>query len=71
MSKARTRAIGTGAGGTRGFGKRMHAADRAEGLAYARAWRIRMKPHFDAIYGPETVSRPCPACGQSRVVLRG
>jgi hypothetical protein len=24
-----------------------------EGLAYASAWRIRMKPHFDALYGPE------------------
>lgn len=23
----------------------------AEGIAFARAWRERMKPHFDAIYG--------------------
>lgn len=26
---------------------------REEGLAHARAWRLRMKPHFDALYGPE------------------
>jgi hypothetical protein len=24
-----------------------------ERLAFARAWRIRTKPYFDAIYGPE------------------
>lgn len=29
------------------------ALTREEGLEFARAWRIRMKPHFDAIYGPE------------------
>jgi hypothetical protein len=29
----------------------------AEGLAFARAWRIRMKPHFDALYGPEPTGR--------------
>lgn len=28
-----------------------------QGLAFARAWRIRMKPHFDAIYGPELARR--------------
>jgi hypothetical protein len=39
------------------------AAQRAQGLAWARAWRIRNKPRFDALYGLE----PC-ACehGQSR-----
>jgi SOS-response transcriptional repressor LexA len=26
---------------------------REEGLAHARAWRERMKPHFDALYGAE------------------
>lgn len=25
----------------------------AEGIAYARAWRIRNKPVFDAMYGAE------------------
>ena len=37
---------------------------RAERLAYAyaRAWRIRMKPHFDAIYGVEP--QRCGVCGQ-------
>ena len=37
-------------------------AERADRLAYARAWRIRMKPHLDAIYGTEP--RRCNACGQ-------
>jgi SOS-response transcriptional repressor LexA len=27
-----------------------------QGLAYARAWRVRMKPYFDALYGPEAAS---------------
>jgi hypothetical protein len=35
---------------------------RAERLAYARTWRIRMKPHFDAIYGTEP--ERCDGCGQ-------
>ena len=26
---------------------------RRRGLAWARAWRARMKPHFDALYGAE------------------
>lgn len=33
-------------------------------LAWARAWRIRNKPHFDALYGPDTRighSYPVPA----------
>jgi hypothetical protein len=30
-----------------------HRAARAEGLAFARAWRLRMKPYFDALYGPD------------------
>lgn len=38
-------------GGRRG--NRSRSEERAEGLAYARAWRIRMKPAFDALYGPE------------------
>lgn len=37
-------------------------AERAERLAYARAWRIRMKPHFDALYGVEP--QRCGVCGQ-------
>jgi hypothetical protein len=36
-------------------------ARREEGLAHARAWRERMKPHFDAMFGPE----PCPTCGRA------
>jgi|GEM_PF-5474212 len=28
-------------------------ARTAEGITYARAWRIRNKPYFDAIYGVE------------------
>jgi len=28
-------------------------AKTAAGIAYAREWRIRNKPYFDAIYGPE------------------
>lgn len=31
-------------------------ARRAEGLAYARAWRIKNKPIFDALYGPDPVA---------------
>lgn len=29
-------------------------AERRRGLAYARAWRERMRPYFDAIYGADT-----------------
>lgn len=38
--------------------------ERADRLTYARAWHIRMKPHFDALYG----SRTChgPACSAAR-----
>jgi hypothetical protein len=37
------------------------ALSRAEGLAWARAWRARNKPIFDAIYGPERC-----ACGSMK-----
>ncbi len=43
-------------------GSRLDRETRDERLAYARAWRIRMKPHFDAIYGAEP--QRCGACGQ-------
>lgn len=35
-------------------------AERQRGLAYARAWRERNKPIFDALYGAETC-----ACGSA------
>jgi hypothetical protein len=35
--------------------------ERARGLAFARDWRIRNRPIFDAIYGPETC-----ACGSPK-----
>lgn len=39
----------------RGTGARqVHPKDRKARLAAARQWRIDMKPHFDALYGPET-----------------
>lgn len=31
----------------------------AAALKWAREWRIRMKPHFDAMYGPEPDRCPC------------
>ncbi len=39
--------------------------ERDRGRAYARNWRKRMKPAFDAMYGPEV----CDHCGQP--ALRG
>lgn len=43
------------AGAARGreASNRSRNIERALGLAFARSWRERMKPHFDAIYGPE------------------
>lgn len=38
--------------------------ERAERLAYARAWHIRMKPHFDTLYGMRTCHGP--ACTAAR-----
>jgi hypothetical protein len=35
-------------------------SERERGLQYARDWRARMKPYFDAIYG----AGRCPECGQ-------
>ena len=43
-------------------GPRLDRETRDKRLAYARAWRIRMKPHFDAIYGVEP--QRCGVCGQ-------
>jgi hypothetical protein len=28
-------------------------ARRAEGIAWARAWRVRNQPYFDKLYGPD------------------
>lgn len=38
--------------------------ERAARLAYAREWHVRMKPHFDAIYGPSTCHGP--GCSAAR-----
>lgn len=38
--------------------------ERADRLAFARAWYIRMKPHFDALYGARTCHGP--ACSAAR-----
>lgn len=38
--------------------------ERAERLAYARDWHIRMKPHLDALYGPRTCRGP--SCSAAR-----
>jgi hypothetical protein len=43
-------------------GRRLDREAIPEGIAFARAWRIRMKPHFDAIYGTEP--ERCGCCGQ-------
>jgi|GEM_PF-4557786 hypothetical protein len=42
-------------------------AERAAGLAYARAWRIRKRAEFDALFGPEAV---CPRCGRASGVVQ-
>lgn len=34
--------------------------ERERGRAYARAWRERMKPDFDAMYGRDA----CSCCGR-------
>ncbi|WP_408586557.1 hypothetical protein [Novosphingobium sp.] len=34
-------------------GTRLRGDHRAAGIAAAREWRTAMKPHFDALYGPE------------------
>lgn len=36
-------------------------AERQRGLDFARAWRERNRPIFDALYGPEVCS-----CGSNR-----
>ncbi|SCY89266.1 hypothetical protein SAMN05660666_03452 [Novosphingobium aromaticivorans] len=43
-------------------GRYLDRATREQRLAEARAWRIRMKPYFDAIYGVEPTR--CDHCGQ-------
>ena len=47
-----------------GRAKSVTIAQIEAGLAYARAWRIRTRPQFDALYG----SGPdrCPSCGRAR-----
>lgn len=45
-------------------GNRINLRPLAQRIAEARAWRIRNRPFFDALY-PETVSPArCEACGQ-------
>lgn len=39
-------------------------AERAEGLAYARAWRVRNKAMFDALYPQPPHTCRCTTCGQ-------
>lgn len=41
------------------------SAEQAEGLAWARRWRERNKPYFDALYGPH-LRETCPSCGAKR-----
>lgn len=44
--------------GLRGrFPTRAERADKAHRCAEARAWRARMRPFFDALYGPEVRDR--------------
>lgn len=43
-------------------GRRLTNEERQAGLEYARQWRIRNKPYFDALYGPESRTRKCLAC---------
>ena len=45
-----------------GGGSPLRGAERAAGLAFARAWRIANKPWFDALYGPERQRRTCAVC---------
>ena len=35
-------------------------------IAFARDWHVRIKPHFDALYGPRTCTGPtcCAARGE-------
>lgn len=47
---------------TRNTGAHLTGEEREAGLAYARQWRIKNKPYFDALYGPETQTRTCLAC---------
>jgi hypothetical protein len=48
---------------------RYHAAQRAEreaGIAWARAWRVRNRPYFEALFGPDAATAFCPRCGRRR-----
>lgn len=43
----------------------IRGAERAQGLAWARQWRARNKPYFDALYGPDAKSaQVCSSCGR-------
>ena len=44
--------------------------EAARGRNFARAWRARMKPFFDAIYGPERAASGTPL-SQSEEAKRG
>jgi|GEM_PF-3331394 len=44
--------------------------ERAERLAYARDWHLRMKPHFDALYGPRNLPRPRLLCCTRRTGMK-
>lgn len=39
-------------------GPRLDRAEIAERLVYARDWHVRMKPHFDALYGSRRCTGP-------------
>ena len=51
--------------------RQLSVAQVADGLSFARNWRIATKPHFDAIYGPERAAMKiarCPTCGARAAV---
>ena len=47
-----------------GGGRPLVGAEREAGLRWAREWRARNKPFFDAIYGPDPDKRFCGRCGR-------
>ena len=55
--------VGQHANGVRGGGHDARRRMRAEGLAYARAWRIANRARFDALYPPPPIG--CPHCGRA------
>jgi hypothetical protein len=49
------------------------AAERAAGMAWARAWRLRNQPFYDRVFGPQRrTHKLCPTChGSGRVPADG